>query len=57
MEHDATPDELVVAVQLWPVRPVPRVRVALWPPSGLPLLVRVADRVTEEPFVAVVAPV
>ncbi len=57
MEHEATPDALVVAVQLCAVFPVPSVWVTLWPLSGVPLLVRVDDRVTDEPFVAVVAPV
>ena len=57
MEHDAAPDELVVAVQLCAVLPVPSVRVSGWPLSGVPLLVSVDDSVTEEPLVAVVAPV
>ena len=57
MEHEAAPDELVVAVQLCAVRPVPSVSVSGWPLSGVPLLVSVADSVTEEPLVAVVAPV
>ena len=57
MEHEATPDEFVVAVQLCAVFPVPSVRVTGWPLSGVPLLVRVDDSVTDEPLVAVVAPV
>ena len=57
MVHEAAPDELVVAVQLWAVRPVPSVMTTGWPASGAPLLVSVEDRVTDEPFVAVVAPV
>jgi hypothetical protein len=57
MEHDAAPDAFVVAVQLCAVLPEPSVRVSGWPFRGVPLLVSVDDRVTEEPFVAVVAPV
>ena len=57
MVQEAAPDELVVAVQLCAVLPVPRVRTTLWPLSGVPLLVSVDDSVTDEPFVAVVAPV
>ena len=57
MVHEAAPDELVVAVQLCAVLPVPSVMTTGWPLSGVPPLVSVDDRVTDEPFVAVVAPV
>jgi hypothetical protein len=57
MEHDAAPAEFVVAVQLCAVLPVPSVKVRVWPLSGVPLLVSVDESVTDEPLVAVVAPV
>ena len=57
MEQDAAPDEFVVALQLCAVRPEPSVKVRGWPLSGVPLLESVPDSVTDDPLVAVVAPV
>ena len=57
MLHVATPAAVVVAVQLWTVFPLPRFRTTVWPLSGVPLLVKVDDSVTDEALVAVVAPV
>jgi len=51
MEHDAEPEEFVVAVQLCAVLPVPSVKVRGWPLSGVPLLVSVDESVTDEPLV------
>ena len=57
MVHEAAPEALVVAVQLWADFPVPSVRVTGWLPSGVPLLVSVADSVSDCPFVVDVVPV
>ncbi len=55
--HEAEPDELVVAVQLCSDCPVPSVSVTGWLLSAVPLLVSVADSVSDCPLVTDVAPV
>ena len=51
------PDELVVPLQCWAELPEPTVKVTVWPESGVPLLVSVADRVGVFPLVMEVLPV
>ena len=51
------PAELVVPLQCWAEVPVPTVKVTVWPGSGAPLVVSVADRTGEFPLVMVVLPV
>ena len=53
MAQLAEPATLVVALQLWAEPPDPRVRVTDLLASGLPKTLRVAERVAEEPLVAV----
>ena len=57
MVHEAAPDAVVVALQLWAERPVPSVMVTGWPPSAVPLLVSSDVSVMDWPGVAEVGPV
>ena len=41
------PAELVVPLHFWAELPVPTVKVTVWPATGAPLLVSVADRTGE----------
>ena len=51
------PDALVVPLQCWAELPEPTVKVTVWPDSGAPSLVSVADRTGEFPLVMEVLPV
>ena len=51
------PAELVVPLHFWAELPVPTVKVTVWPASGAPLLVSVADNVGVVPLEMEVLPV
>ena len=51
------PEALVVPLHFWAVLPVPTVKVTVWPGSGAPLPVSVADKVGSVPLCTEVLPV
>ena len=57
MVQEATPDELVVPVQLWTVLPDPSVITTGCPASGVPFEVSTDVRVNDCPDVTLVEPV
>ena len=57
MLQDTLPAELVVPLHFWAELPEPTVKVTVWPGTGEPLLVNVADRTGEFPLVMDVLPV